>query len=110
MPTCPHCKKENTRLEFEKFVATEGQGAHLNPSAPKLRAVAYFCHHCGVILGVGLDPAKPSEKLASAQTVGQGAARLLRCAAALWVTRPPATAQKAITAVLHGSGRPAFSR
>ena len=26
------------------------------------------------------------------------------------VTRPPATAQKAITAVLHGSGRPAFSR
>ena len=57
MPTCPHCKKEIIdRLEFEKFVATEGQGAHLNPSAQKLRAVAYVCPHCDVILGVGLDP------------------------------------------------------
>ena len=57
MPTkCPHCKKEINRLEFEKFVATEGQGAFLNQSAKTLPAVAYVCHHCGVILGVGLDP------------------------------------------------------
>ena len=56
MPTkCPDCEKEINRLEFEKFEATEVQGAHFNPAAKKLRAVAYVCPHCGWILGVGLD-------------------------------------------------------
>ena len=54
--TCSHCEKRIDRLEFERFEATEGQGAFLNPNAPKpLRAVAYVCPHCHVILGVGVD-------------------------------------------------------
>ena len=50
---CSGCKKEITRLDFEKFVATEGQGGFLSKDGPKLPAVAYVCPHCGVILGVG---------------------------------------------------------
>ena len=53
---CSGCDKEITGLEFETFEATEGQGVSFNPTAPKpLRAVAYVCPHCRVILGVGVD-------------------------------------------------------
>ena len=53
---CSGCEHEITSLEFEKLEATEGQGVALNPNAPKpLRAVAYVCPRCRVILGVGVD-------------------------------------------------------
>lgn len=46
---CPHCSKVVSSVKIEHVQIIEG-------FTPKWNGVSYLCQHCGVVLGVGIDP------------------------------------------------------